>query len=845
MKAYTPKYPKGLSSAEAEERLLRFGDGELSAGKKAPALGIFFSQFKNLLTLILLGSAAVSLLMGEYVEAVTIIVIVFLNSLLGFLQEYRTERTLELLRNMAAPMATVLRDGGRKEIAASLLVPDDIVLLDAGCRVPADGAIVESHALAADESLLTGESLPVEKRARTDDSAGTGAGLADMAYMGTVITAGRGIMEVTATGHRTQMGGIAGLLGEITEGATPLQRRLDSLSKYIAAGCLAICGVVTVTGILRGEAPFDMFLTGLSLSVAAIPEGLAAVITISLGLAVSRMLARRALVRRLHAVETLGSADVICSDKTGTLTENRMTVRREWVPGGRPGPIFYQIALLCGDAELKKTASGWEALGDPTETALALMSANANVSAKGCRRLNELPFDSERKLMSVAVATAEGRRLVLTKGAPDVLLSRCDRVLDGGRELAMTPERRALCLAQNDRMASDALRVIALAYAEYPGGPIKEQGLVFAGLAGMLDPPRPEAADALRRSREASIRTIMITGDHKNTAAAVATELGLLRPGMGVMTGAELDRVSDDALPAIIEKTAVFARVSPAHKLRIVRALKTSGHVVAMTGDGVNDAPAVKEADIGVAMGQGGTDVTREAADLILLDDNFATLVSAAEEGRIVYRNIRKFIRYLLSCNIGEVVTMFFGMLMGMPVVLLPIQILMVNLVTDGLPAIALGIDPPQDDVMREPPRPRSESVFSEGLAAKIIFRGVLLGLSVLAVFSGLLGAGEALPTARTAAFLTLVLTQLVHVFECKSERRPLFRVKIWNNWWLVLAALSSLAAILAAIYVPALWPVFDTVPLTLAQLGVCLCATLAVPVVSSIVNEIDYKNSH
>ncbi len=783
--------------------------------------------------------------MGEYVEAVTIIVIVFLNSLLGFLQEYRTERTLELLRNMAAPMATVLRDGGRKEIAASLLVPDDIVLLDAGCRVPADGAVVESHALAADESLLTGESLPVEKRARTDDSAGTGAGLADMAYMGTVITAGRGIMEVTATGHRTQMGGIAGLLGEITEGPTPLQRRLDSLSKYIAAGCLAICGVVTVTGILRDEAPFDMFLTGLSLSVAAIPEGLAAVITISLGLAVSRMLARRALVRRLHAVETLGSADVICSDKTGTLTENRMTVRREWVPGGRPGPIFYQIALLCGDAELKKTASGWEALGDPTETALALMSANANVSAKGCRRLNELPFDSERKLMSVAVATAEGRRLVLTKGAPDVLLSRCDRVLDGGREFAMTPERRALCLAQNDRMASDALRVIALAYAEYPGGPIKEQGLVFAGLAGMLDPPRPEAADALRRSREASIRTIMITGDHKNTAAAVATELGLLRPGMGVMTGAELDRVSDDALPAIIEKTAVFARVSPAHKLRIVRALKTSGHVVAMTGDGVNDAPAVKEADIGVAMGQGGTDVTREAADLILLDDNFATLVSAAEEGRIVYRNIRKFIRYLLSCNIGEVVTMFFGMLMGMPVVLLPIQILMVNLVTDGLPAIALGIDPPQDDVMREPPRPRSESVFSEGLAAKIIFRGVLLGLSVLAVFSGLLGAGEALPTARTAAFLTLVLTQLVHVFECKSERRPLFRVKIWNNWWLVLAALSSLAAILAAIYVPALWPVFDTVPLTLAQLGVCLCATLAVPVVSSIVNEIDYKNSH
>jgi len=842
MQTYSAKYPEGLTTSQAEKRLLEYGPGELSAAAGPPAGKIFFSQFKNLLTIILLAAAGVSLLMGEYTESVTIMIIVLLDSLLGFAQEYKTERTLELLRRMAAPTATVLRDGCRQEIPASRLVPDDIVLLEAGCRVPADGAVIESCSLAADESLLTGESLPAEKRARTHTPAKSGPGLPDMAYMGTVVTSGRGKMEVSATGRRTEMGGIADMLKNITEGPTPLQRRLDVLSRYIAASCLAICAAVTFAGILRGEAPFNMFLTGLSLAVAAIPEGLSAVITISLGLAVSRMLKQNALVRRLHAVETLGCADVICSDKTGTLTENRMSVRETYAPGGSPAPVFYEIALFCGDAEVRQSGAGWEAAGDPTECALAMAALHAGLLPEGCERVAELPFDSDRKLMSVAARLRDGRRLVLTKGAPDVLISRCDRVFSGGEARPMTDTARKAALAANDAMAGKALRVLGLAYSDYGGGAIKERGLVFAGLAGMLDPPRPEAAAAIRRSREAGVRTVMITGDHAVTARAVAEELGLMRPGCGVMTGAQMDALDDRALAKAVEKTAVFARVSPAHKLRIVRALKASGHIVAMTGDGVNDAPAVKEADIGVAMGRGGTDVTREAADLVLLDDDFSTLVRAVEEGRIVYRNIRKFIRYLLACNTGEVVTMFFGMLMGMPVVLLPIQILMVNLVTDGLPAVALGLDPPQDDVMREPPRPRGESVFSEGLATKIIFRGLLLGISVLAVFAGLLGGGASLPEARTAAFLTLVLTQLVHVFECKSERRPLFRIKLWNNVWLVLAAASSLAAVLAAIYVPALWPVFDTVPLSWGQLLACLAATFAAPAVSAAVNEADYR---
>ena len=838
---------KGLSSEKAAALLKQHGENLLSGEHRQSAAALFASQFKDLLTLILLCSTVISLLLGEYVDAITIMAIVFINAVLGFSQEYRTERTLEHLRAIAAPKATVYRNGEKTEVPARLLVPGDVVVLTAGCKVPADGKILSATELFANESLLTGESVAVQKSARSGEG-GSAALRSDFVYMGTVITSGHGEFAVTETGMSTQMGKIAGLLKETKAEPTPLQKRLAVLSKYIAAGCIIICLIVTLTGILRGEPAFDMFLTGLSLSVAAIPEGLTAVITISLGLAVSRMLKKNALIRRLHSVETLGCADVICSDKTGTLTENRMTVTEVFLPDGevfsgaeltKPGALPEKLLLcaaLCSNAEQNEHG---EILGEPTEAALLEMvlktGGSAAAGAANFRRAAEIPFDSARKLMSVAVKSAAKGSYIFVKGAPDVLLPLC-------RDCLCKNEHREIsavlngCKERLSVMASGALRVLALGYKEYSGGKISENGFTLLGFCGMLDPPREGAADSVLKCRRAGIRTVMITGDHPETALAIAKKLHIAAGASDVRTGAQLGSLSDSAFLSTVEHASVFARVTPAHKLKIVRALKKAGHIVAMTGDGVNDAPAVKEADIGVSMGKNGTDVTREASGIVLLDDDFSTLVSAVEEGRIIYQNIRKFIRYLLSCNIGEVVTMFFGMLMGMPVVLLPIQILMVNLVTDGIPAIALSFDPPQDDVMKERPRGRNDSVFSGGLAATIILRGVLLGLSVLAAFTTVLGITQSVEHARTAAFVTLVFTQLVHVFECKSETRSLFTINIFNNAKLIFAVLSSAAIVLSTVYIPALRPVFKTVALGGGEMLTVLCATAAVPLISSII---------
>lgn len=838
---------KGLSSEKAAALLRRYGENLLSGERRQNAAGLFASQFKDLLTLILLCSTVISLLLGEYVDAVTIMAIVFINAVLGFSQEYRTERTLEHLRAIAAPKATVYRDGEKVEVPARELVPGDVVALTAGCKVPADGRVLSATELFANESLLTGESMAVQK-APSFGEGGSSALRCDFVYMGTVITAGHGEFAVTETGMETQMGKIAGLLRETKAEQTPLQKRLGVLSKYIAAGCIIICLVVTLTGILRGEPAFDMFLTGLSLSVAAIPEGLTAVITISLGLAVSRMLKKNALIRRLHSVETLGCADVICSDKTGTLTENKMTVTEVFLPDGqtlsggslaRSGVLPEKLLLcaaLCTNAEQNEHG---EICGEPTEAALLEMVLKSEKSvikkAAAFRRTAEIPFTSARKLMSVGVKSGGSGGFVFVKGAPDVLLPLCKECLYKNEHREISAVLKP-CREQLSLMASGALRVLALGYKDYSGGKISESGFTLLGFCGMLDPPRQGAAESVLKCRRAGIRTVMITGDHPETALAIAKKLHIANSSSDVRTGAQLDALSDSAFLSTAEHACVFARVTPAHKLKIVRALKKSGHIVAMTGDGVNDAPAVKEADIGVSMGKNGTDVTREASGIVLLDDDFSTLVSAVEEGRIIYQNIRKFIRYLLSCNIGEVVTMFFGMLMGMPVVLLPIQILMVNLVTDGIPAIALSFDPPQDDVMKERPRGRGDSVFSGGLAATIIIRGVLLGLSVLAAFSAVLGITQSVEHARTAAFVTLVFTQLVHVFECKSEVRSLFTINILNNVKLILAALSSAAIVLSTVYIPALQPVFKTVALGGGELLVVLTATLAVPLVSAII---------
>lgn len=869
---------QGLSAREVEKLLAKHGGNVIKSERKAGAVKIFAGQFKDAMVLILLAATVLSALMGDLSEAFTIIVIVFVNALLGFFQEYRTERTLEKLGALAAPWATVIRDGKMSAIPADGLVPGDIFCLAAGDRVPADGQILSVSGLLCDESMLSGESVGVEKSASKSPSGG-----ASSVFMGTMVTRGKGVCRVTATGQATEMGKIADMLGSIKTQPTPLQRRLAHMSRIIGAGCVVICVVVAVTGILRGEAPLDMMLTGISLAVAAIPEGLPAVVTIALALSVGRMVKRNALVRKLHAVETLGCADVICSDKTGTLTENRMTVkilqtadRMLSVGGAGDGAdgefsfdgksvsplsipelsMLLDIAVVCNSASVTRRREGFKGkvmgipgaaldiFGEPTETALLVMAAKAGVYRDGCPYVNsrELPFDSTRKMMSVSAKKSDGQQYLFSKGAPDILLERCAEYLSGSGVRPLTPEVKKHLLALGDAMAGKALRVLGFAYRKTTSdSDMQEERLIFAGFSGMLDPPRREAFEAVAKCRRAGIRPVMITGDHAITAKAIASELAIFREGDLLMTGRELDTLSDEAFARRVGDISVFARVTPAHKLRIVRALKKQGRTVAMTGDGVNDAPAIKEADIGVSMGLTGTDVTKEAASVILLDDNFATLVAAVEEGRVIYRNIRKFIRYLFSCNIGEVVTMFFAMLMGMPIPLVPIQILLVNLATDGLPAIALGLEPPDDDVMNCKPRRADESVFSGGLAFTIMIRGLLIGICTLGVFVSLLRSSGDLAVARTAALLALVVMQLIHVFECKSETKSLFSINPLNNPRLIGAALLSAGMMYLALYTPALSAVFGTVALTLPQLATVFSYCVFVPIVSGLA--ISFKN--
>lgn len=886
----------GLSDKEARKKLLEHGPNILAEKEKISPLKLFFSQFTDVMVLILLASTAISAFMGEITEAITIIAIVLMNSILGFVQEYRTEKTMEALKSLAAPAARVLRDGKQASIPAEQIVPGDVIILETGDRVPADATLLESMSLQADESLLTGESVPAEKSAIPTERASVLTGKAavtgkpkgftdrkNMVYMGTVVTGGRAKALVHATGMNTEMGGIADLIQNIEEEQTPLQKKLDKLGKIIAVSCIAICAVVAATGILRGEDAFSMLLSGISLAVAAVPEGLPALVTISLALGVQRMLRRNALIRRLPAVETLGCAGVVCSDKTGTLTQNKMTVRRfytgdrftELKDGQVERPFFaggraidpleddilkltLEIEALCNNASLKNeiprgiekikskirpTAVKWEFAGNPTEVALLVASARAGLTTETVQsmyfRVDELPFDSERKCMSVVCDNRKGETYVFSKGAPDVLLKKCTKVLQPSGIAALTHEHRIKIMKANETMAGEALRVIAVAYRRLNSRTNRkdelESDLIFTGLIGMIDPPRKEAGEAVLKCRMAGIKPVMITGDHKLTAMAIAKELDIYRDGEKVLTGAELDNMDDARLEKMAEDVSVYARVSPKHKLMIVRALKRRGHIVAMTGDGVNDAPAVKEADIGVAMGLTGTDVTKEASSMILLDDNFATIISAIEEGRVIYNNIRKFIRYMLACNIGEVLTMFLGMLAGLPIPLLPIQILWINLVTDGLPAVALGFDPAEKDVMKRPPRESGEGIFSNGLAEIIVFRGILIGLTTLAVFVTMLYFNGDIGLARTGAFVTLVLTQLIHVFECKSETKSIFQMPLFNNIYMVFAVLSSLFMTLAVVYIPVLQNVFKTVPMGLNDWLVTAGLSFFIPIAASL----------
>ncbi|PWK12809.1 calcium-translocating P-type ATPase, SERCA-type [Tumebacillus permanentifrigoris] len=848
--------PKGLANAEADKRREQVGENRLNEAEQTSLLTLFFNQFRDFMVLVLLAATLVSGLLGEHADAITIIAIIIVNGILGFFQELRAEKSLASLKQLTAPTATVLRDGKKVSVPALDLVPGDILFLEAGDRVPADVRVLDSASLEAEESALTGESLPVQKlNAPVVDGNATLGDRKNMCYMGTLITRGKGTAVVCETGMHTEMGLIADLIQTAEDTETPLQRRLEQLGKILVYVALGITAVVVATGVFHGNSLYTMFLAGVSLAVAAIPEGLPAIVTVALALGVQRMIKRKAIVRKLPSVETLGCATVICSDKTGTLTQNKMTVQRVFVGGqfydisgtgyNPDGEFLFggkaidphrrtdlkrllEVSVLCNNALLTQDTAkkhpDWMIQGDPTEGALMVLGAKAGLRGEEMDaaqpRIDELPFDSTRKMMSVLTRDQKGELFMLTKGAPDVLLDRCGYMLIDGKVTPLTHSLRKGILGANHAMGTEALRCLALAYR-----PLKseqqfrshdpEQDLIFIGMVGMIDPPRPEVFDAIARCKKAGIKTVMITGDHQVTAEAIARQLGILQGGGLTVNGQDLYNMSDRELQERVDDIFVYARVSPEHKLRIVKALQANGHVVAMTGDGVNDAPAIKAADIGIAMGLGGTDVAKDASSLILSDDNFATIVAAIEEGRSIYDNIRKFIRYLLASNVGEIVTMFLAMILALPLPLVPIQILWVNLVTDGLPAIALGVDPAEKGIMNRPPRNVRESIFARGLGFKILSRGILIGIATLAVFwFSLQMEPDNLIKAQSMAFVTLVMAQLIHVFDCRSVEGGIFSRNLFENKWLIWSVLSSVLLLLGVMYIPAFQPVFRTVPL-------------------------------
>ena len=820
---------EGVTEREAQQRLERLGPNELTAPERPGLLRRLLGQLKDPMILVLLGAAGLSLAASggeDWLDGVMILGIVAVNAVISITQEDHAQQALAQLRQMSAPRAKVVRERETKTIPAAQLVPGDVIVLEAGDLVPADARILECSRLQADESAITGESVPVEKQARESLPAGTPLGdRVNMLCAGTLITAGRGKALVVATGMETEMGQIAGLLLESGPGETPLQRKMGEISKSLSFLCLCVCAVMFGVGLLQGKDLLEMFLTAVSLAVAAIPEGLPAIVTIVLALGVQRLAARGAIVKKLPAVETLGCAGVICSDKTGTLTQNKMTVQEVWaLPGSRRREIM-EAACLCSDARLERKAGVSAAAGDPTEAALVVAAAQEGVDQQKEEerrpRVADIPFDSGRKLMSTIHVSPQGGWLAYVKGAPDVLLEQCSATVRG----RMTGGDRERILAANEAMASRALRVIAVARRELSALPRQpepgqvERELTFLGLFGLIDPPRPEVRYAVAKCHQAGVRPVMITGDHRATALAIARQLDIARPGDWTVTGPELEFMPQEMLEEDIEKFSVFARVSPEHKMRIVRAWQKRGKVVAMTGDGVNDAPALKSADIGCAMGRTGTDVAKGAAHMILTDDNFSTIVSAIEEGRGIYSNIRKAIHYLLSCNIGEIFTIFAATLLGfgqMPLV--PVQLLWLNLVTDSLPALALGVEPVEEGVMEQPPREAKENLFDRRFTLRLAWQGMMVGgLTLTAYFLGftcLGGPGLEGAVANTMAFATLTMCQLFHAFNVRSEESSLFSMGIFSNPAMNRAFLAGMAMQLSVLLLPPLQRVFSVVPM-------------------------------
>jgi len=886
---------RGLGAAEVERRLKEHGPNALTEAPPPTFWQMLFEQFNNFVVIMLIVAALISAFLGEFVEATAIMAIVVLNAALGVIQERRAEQALAALRKLAAPEAHVIRDGSRQVVPAQQLVPGDVVLLEAGNYIPADVRLVEAINLRVEEAALTGESVPVQKNASIRLNADIPLGdRKNTAFMGTLVSYGRGRGVVIATGMRTQIGLIAEMLQAVQSEPTPLQRRLDQLGKTLGWGAMAICALVFILGWARGYDPLDMFMIAVGLAIAAVPEGLPAVVTISLALGMREMIKRHALIRRLSSVETLGSATVICSDKTGTLTQNEMTVTRMWVdgkfieiggtgydpngdflvdhkrvePANYPGALTaLWVAVLNNDAELEISGSSngkqsYRMVGDPTEGAMIVAAAKAGANTRDLNtaypRVQEVPFDSERKRMLTVHTLLDPRvedispftdnhnkpqgYAVMLKGAPDIVLNLCTRYQRMNDEVVALDEgQRMHILAANDMMTQDALRVLGMAYrltSEQPDvDNLKdlEQEFVFAGLIGMIDPARPEVPPALAKASHAGIRTVMITGDYPNTARAIAETIGLLQPGHQVLTGPELNKMDDGALQQQVAYTDVFARVSPEHRMRIVEALRARGEVVAMTGDGVNDAPSIKRADIGVAMGITGTDVAKESADMVLTDDNYASIVSAVEQGRIIYANIRKFVFFLLSSNVAEIMIIFLATLAGLPTPLTVIQLLWLNLLTDGAPALALAMEKGDPDEMSRPPRPPKEPIINRSMQLGILIQTITQTGAVLTAFTlGLLwhlAEGDMLPpganplafllqydwrnvdvqTAETMAFITLSLCELFRAYTVRSERISIFRLGVFSNRYMQYAVAVSIILLLLVVSVPFLQPIFNT----------------------------------
>jgi Ca2+-transporting ATPase len=892
---------EGLSSAEAAKRQTQYGPNQLKEAPRPTFLRLLFEQFNNFIVILLIVAALISAVLGEWVDSAAIMAIVLLNAILGIVQERRAEEALAALKKMAAPDAQVLRDGRRQTVPASTLVPGDIVFLEAGNFIPADLRLLEAVNLRVEEAALTGESVPVQKDANITLAANVPLGdRKNAAFMGTVVNYGRGRGVVTSTGMHTQIGLIATMLQNVEEEETPLQKRLEQLGKTLGTAALVVCGVVFLVGWLRGHEPLEMFMLAVGLAIAAVPEGLPAVVTISLALGMREMIHRHALIRRLSSVETLGSTTTICSDKTGTLTQNEMTVTRLWADGKslsvtNPGRSLvgefqenghkvtvtdYQAILtalwvgaLNNDAEMEisgeaEGSSTYRMIGDPTEGALLVASAKAGALPRPLNhaypRVGEIPFDSGRKRMvtihdikdpqpeDISPFDDQTRYtgyVVAVKGAPDMVLGLCTHYqkMDDTSTL-LTEEQRMRILAANDTMTQEALRVLGLAFKlveEIPNTEdvnAVESGLIFAGLVGMIDPARPEVTPALKNATDAGIRTIMITGDYPNTARAIAETIGLLRPGHQVLTGAELDKLDDQTLVKEVERTDVFARVSPEHKLRIVQALRANNEVVAMTGDGVNDAPSIKAADIGVAMGITGTDVAKESADMVLTDDNYASIVAAVEQGRVIYDNIRKFVFFLLSSNVAEIAIIFLATLAGLPTPLTVIQLLWLNLVTDGAPALALAMEKGDPGIMKRKPRPTDEPIINGTMRLGIVIQtfaqtGAVLGAFLLGLLWHL-KAGDVLPpganpfqfllsydwrgvdvkTAETMAFVTLSLCELFRAYTVRSEREAVFKLGVFSNRYMQYAVGLSIALVLLVVNVPFLQRFFDTHFLSLVE---------------------------